>query len=246
MPATTAAERLSSFASRKVNRLVRSIREVTFVCTWSKTPGKLWKVGETAEGGARENPAFPPFLRLAAASIRRCCTCVPGVFDQMPRRRSTTERRLTTTPGSYTMSTYTPQQRVLLLELSERTSARGNPYMAGWLGKASVVAFRAEHADKHGNPVWQVFVTEPQQEQQRAQITRHIGGAPRPANQPASDPGSLSAGAVPADRAPGGHAGRGGWRGSEYRRPAGGAQRAPTGQDGAFGDDGPLDFVRVG
>src|SRR3954452_2622795 len=52
--------------------------------TWSKTPGKLWKVGETADGGARENSVFPPFLRLAAASIRRCCTCVPGVFDQMP------------------------------------------------------------------------------------------------------------------------------------------------------------------
>src|SRR5436190_803166 len=51
--------------------------------TWSETPGKLWKVGGTAEGGARENPAFPPFLRLAAASIGRCCTCVPGVFDQM-------------------------------------------------------------------------------------------------------------------------------------------------------------------
>src|SRR4051812_3889645 len=53
---------------------------------WSETPGKLWKVGETAEGGARENPAFPPFFRLAVASIRRCCTCVPGVFDQMPVR----------------------------------------------------------------------------------------------------------------------------------------------------------------
>src|SRR3954454_1734941 len=76
------------------------------------------------------------------------------------------------------MSTYTPQQRVLLLELSERTSAKGNAYMAGYLGKASVVAFKAEHADKHGNPVWQVFVTEPQQEQQRAQITQHLGGAP--------------------------------------------------------------------
>src|SRR4051812_42123807 len=56
--------------------------------TWSKTPGKLWKVGETADGGARENPVFPPFLRLAAASIRRCCTCVPGVFDQMPSTAS--------------------------------------------------------------------------------------------------------------------------------------------------------------
>src|SRR4051812_30432082 len=35
--------------------------------TWSETAGKLWKVGETAEGGARENPAFPPFFRLAVA-----------------------------------------------------------------------------------------------------------------------------------------------------------------------------------
>src|SRR3954469_1493843 len=56
--------------------------------TWSETAGKLWKVGETAEGGARENPAFPPFFRLAVASIRRCCTCVPGVFDQMQDMRA--------------------------------------------------------------------------------------------------------------------------------------------------------------
>ena len=40
--------------------------------------------------------------------------------------------------------------RVLLMRLSERTSARGNAYLSGWLGKASVVAFRGE-PDKHGN-----------------------------------------------------------------------------------------------
>src|SRR3954470_24877644 len=117
------------------------------------------------------------------------------------------------------MSAYAPQQRVLLLELSERTSAKGNPYMSGWLGKASVVAFKAEHADKHGNPVWQVFVTEPQQEQQQAQITQHLGGAPRPANQPA-----------PLDRGDG-------WRGSTYRRPANSPQRAPAADGEAFFDD---------
>ena len=112
------------------------------------------------------------------------------------------------------MSAYAPQQRVLLLELSERTSAKGNAYMSGWLGKASVVAFRAEHADKHGNPVWQVFVTEPQQreEQQRAQITRHLGGGPTPANRAAPDPRPLSARELPADRAPAGRQGDG-WRG---------------------------------
>src|SRR5690348_14552927 len=63
--------------------VVADLGQVQAGGTWSKTPGKLWKVGETAERGARENPVFPPFLRLAAASIGRCCTCVPGVFDQM-------------------------------------------------------------------------------------------------------------------------------------------------------------------
>src|SRR3954471_11421427 len=59
--------------------------------------------------------------------------------------------------------------RVLLLTLSERTSGRGNRYLSGWLGKASVVAFAGE-PDKHGNPVWDVFVStpEPRAEQQQS------------------------------------------------------------------------------
>jgi hypothetical protein len=40
--------------------------------------------------------------------------------------------------------------RVHLLTLSERTSAKGNEYLSGWLGRASVVAFRGE-PDKWGN-----------------------------------------------------------------------------------------------
>ena len=51
--------------------------------------------------------------------------------------------------------------RVLLATLSERTSARGNAYRSGWLGKASVVGFRGE-PDKHGNPTWDLFVAEPE------------------------------------------------------------------------------------
>lgn len=51
--------------------------------------------------------------------------------------------------------------RVLLMTLSERTSARGNAYLAGWLGKASVVAFRGD-PDKFGNPTWSVYVSEPE------------------------------------------------------------------------------------
>ena len=40
--------------------------------------------------------------------------------------------------------------RVLLLTLSRRTSAKGNEYWAGYLGKASVVGFPGE-PDKFGN-----------------------------------------------------------------------------------------------
>lgn len=48
--------------------------------------------------------------------------------------------------------------KVLLLELKERTSASGNRYMSGWLGKASVVAFLDKDA---AEPTWQVFVSTP-------------------------------------------------------------------------------------
>jgi hypothetical protein len=51
--------------------------------------------------------------------------------------------------------------RVLLTTLSVRTSAKGRPYLSGWLGKASVVAF-AGQPDKHGNPTWDVFLAEPE------------------------------------------------------------------------------------
>ena len=46
--------------------------------------------------------------------------------------------------------------RVLLTTLSVRTSAKGSAYLAGWLGKASVVAFPGE-ADKFGDPTWDLF-----------------------------------------------------------------------------------------
>lgn len=49
--------------------------------------------------------------------------------------------------------------RVHLMTLSVRTSGKGNTYLAGWLGKASVVAFAGE-PDKFGNPTWDVFLAE--------------------------------------------------------------------------------------
>jgi hypothetical protein len=48
--------------------------------------------------------------------------------------------------------------RILLFELRERVSERGNRYLSGWLGKASVVAFLDREAEE---PTWQVFVSTP-------------------------------------------------------------------------------------
>lgn len=48
--------------------------------------------------------------------------------------------------------------RVLLLELRERTSAAGNVYLSGWLGRASVVGFRDRESSE---VVWQLYVSTP-------------------------------------------------------------------------------------
>src|SRR3954453_6547279 len=88
----------------------------------------------------------------------------------------------------------TAANRILLLRPGERTSVKGNTYPNGRLGKASVVAFQAEEPDKFGNPVWQVFVTEPpprtDQPQQRLPLER-----------PASPAGASAARAGAARRA---------------------------------------------
>src|SRR4051794_10317740 len=104
--------------------------------------------------------------------------------------------------------------RVLLMQLSERTSAKGNRYMSGWLGKASVVAFPGE-PDKHGNPTWDLFVSEPE---------------PRPEARDEGGAAKASAQERPA-RAPAGPSGhRDGWRGSPRIPPA--RQRRPAGSAG--------------
>jgi hypothetical protein len=53
--------------------------------------------------------------------------------------------------------------RVLLMTLSERTSAKGLAYLSGWLGKAKLVGFRSKENDKYGNPVWEIYVSPPQE-----------------------------------------------------------------------------------
>src|SRR3954447_11574401 len=81
--------------------------------------------------------------------------------------------------------------RVLFMQLSQRTSAKGNAYLAGWLGKASVVAFAGE-PDKHGNPTWELFVStpEPRAEQQQSKTEAR---QERPEQRPQSpDPGDTA------------------------------------------------------
>jgi hypothetical protein len=52
--------------------------------------------------------------------------------------------------------------RVLLMRLSIRESAKGRPYLSGYLGAARVVAFKATERDKFGNEQWEVFVAAPE------------------------------------------------------------------------------------
>ena len=124
--------------------------------------------------------------------------------------------------------------RVLLMQLSERTSAKGNAYLSGWLGRASVVGFRGE-PDKFGNETWDLFVSTPEprgEQQQSKPEARQDGPAKHDARQ---RPETV------AQRSPARHQGDG-WRGSQYRRPADGARRAPAGGPEPFYDD-PLEDI---
>src|SRR4051794_14181503 len=146
--------------------------------------------------------------------------------------------------------------RVLLLTLSERTSGRGNRYMSGWLGKASVVAFQAEEPDKWGNPVWNVYVSEPEPRpeagQERDPARRPQARRPEAEQErelrPRPEPTSRSAGTAAAnapDKPSASSVARGdGWRGSAYRRPANGAGRAPAADHEPFYDDSLEDVGR--
>ena len=67
--------------------------------------------------------------------------------------------------------------RVLLMTLSERTSAKGTAYLSGWLGKARLVGFKAKEPDRYGNEVWEVYAQEP--EPKSDQAPRQIRSAER-------------------------------------------------------------------
>ena len=131
------------------------------------------------------------------------------------------------------------QPRVLLMQLSERTSGKGNRYLSGWLGKASVVAFAGE-PDKHGNPTWDLFVSEPQPRAEAGAKSPNVGDLER---DPARRPQARDAGG-PAKPSASPVARGDGWRGPQYRRPANGAARAPAGEHEPFYDDDLADIGR--
>jgi hypothetical protein len=54
------------------------------------------------------------------------------------------------------------EPKVLLLTLSERTSAKGTKYLSGYLGRAKLVGFLDPEPDKFGNAQWSVYAAEPQ------------------------------------------------------------------------------------
>ena len=53
------------------------------------------------------------------------------------------------------------QPKVLLAQLVECTSGRGNCYLRGWLGASNLVAFRGD-PDDQGGPTWRLYLTERQ------------------------------------------------------------------------------------
>ena len=69
--------------------------------------------------------------------------------------------------------------KVLLTTLTERTSAKGNLYLTGWLTKARVVGFRGDDDDQ-GHPVWNIYLSEPEPRPAAA-----ASGQDRPARTPA-------------------------------------------------------------
>ena len=134
--------------------------------------------------------------------------------------------------------------RVLLMQLSERTSARGNRYLAGWLGKAGVVAFRGE-PDKYGNETWDLFVATPEPKLEPRQRSVARDDAAGEVRSEAAEPSSASTGAAAApakrsarlvERGPG-------WRGSAYRRPSA-PRAAPVADDGDLVEDGLEDLYQ--
>jgi len=75
-------------------------------------------------------------------------------------------------------SMQTPQARVLLADLTECVSGRGNRYLKGWLGASSLVAFAGD-PDTEGRPTWKLYLTErsPRQDARQRPSRNDTGSA---------------------------------------------------------------------
>jgi len=98
---------------------------------------------------------------------------------------------------------------VLLMQLSQRVSAKGNLYYSGWLGKASVVGFPGE-PNRFGNATVDLFVSEPQPK--AGDEKAFASGSPAPAPREGYAGGARQRPPNGADRGAG-------WCGSRYRKP---------------------------
>ncbi len=135
---------------------------------------------------------------------------------------------------------------VKLAELWERTSARGFRYFSGFMGDAQVLLFdggEKPHPTKPGETVhvWRLMVQERDPARQpQARNGTNVSQPPAEGNERRrtfhSD-APAKASAPPAGRGDG-------WRGSQYRRPANGVQRAPEADGGALVEDGVNDLYR--
>jgi hypothetical protein len=59
-----------------------------------------------------------------------------------------------------------PDQKVLIATLWERTSAKGNTYLSGSLGKARVIGFRSEPT-ADGAPAWDIYLQPGKEQEER-------------------------------------------------------------------------------
>jgi hypothetical protein len=51
------------------------------------------------------------------------------------------------------------QARVLLAQLTECESSRGNRYLRGWAGASNLIGFRGDD-DEQGRPTWKLYLAE--------------------------------------------------------------------------------------
>jgi hypothetical protein len=64
-------------------------------------------------------------------------------------------------PRRWKTDTSGQQPKVLVLKLRQRTSAKGNTYLDGWMGRAKLIGFKDAEPDQYGNETWSVYAVTP-------------------------------------------------------------------------------------